>query len=417
MAFYKLTPVSGSYYANHFTPWNISSALTNLATLIDGVTNVGSVTGLWYTAIGIDLGSSKTVTKIINYDWSTTGTGLWGPSFHTANIYKSDNGTTWTFVEQFPTVSRSGGGTGLVGTIEFTLAAPATARYFCRYYSDPLLTSAYVVVGASEIEAYGSTEEVSVTFNSDSYLRAAEIKTFSSDSSIYTPYVRGPGIWDFTAHASGSATGVLLQWHAGLGYPGSTENCKITIQYSIDGVPHQIPNTPPYVVRDLVQQQGTNHALWHPNTDHVNYCYSAWIYYEDSNRWLGPFNPTPTPTPPAAPGSVEPFTNGSMSFSKLGTNTKLSIRQDIVVDIIVWLPEGQNERMPAIEAALQSVAPAHTKLNVMYERYYIAQTTTEQLNAAAFDSDVYDVRNGMMINKKPTIDSSYSGNANILGEL
>jgi len=226
-------------------------------------------------------------------------------------------------------------------------------------------------------------------------------------------------IRNFTAQALGATpgdtSGILLSWQAGSGSIESTENCKITIQYSTDGAPHQEPNTPPYVVRDLVQQQGTNNVLWHSNTSRINYYYSAWIYYEDSNRWFGPFNPTPTPTLPAVSGSVEPFTNGSLSFSKVDKNTKLSTRQDIIVDVLIWLPEGQDERAPSIEAALQSVAPSHTKLNVMYERYYIAQTTTEHFSVAEFDSDVHEVRNGMIINKKPTIDSSYSGNANILG--
>ncbi|KKL58893.1 hypothetical protein LCGC14_2220790 [marine sediment metagenome] len=219
------------------------------------------------------------------------------------------------------------------------------------------------------------------------------------------------GIYNFTAEALGEATGVLLKWDTS----GSIGNCKVTIQYSIDGTPHQVSNTPPYVVRDLVQLQGASNALWHPNTTHVNHYYSAWIYYEDSNRWYGPFNPTPTPTPPAVSGSTEPFVSGSLSFSKLDTNTKLSTRQDIIVDVLVWLPEGQDERAPSIEAALQAVAPAHTKLNVLYERYYIAQTTTAHFSVADFDPVVHEVRNGMIVNKTPTIDSSYGGNANILG--
>ncbi len=221
------------------------------------------------------------------------------------------------------------------------------------------------------------------------------------------------GIHSFTAEMLGDSTGVLLKW--GTGYSGSTGNCKVTIQYSTDGTPHQSPNTPPYVVRDLVQPQGTNNALWHPNTTHVAHYYSAWIYYENVDRWFGPFNPVPTPTLPTVSGSVEPFVSGSLSFSKLGTNTKLSTRQENIVDIIVWLPDGQDEREAPIEEALQSIAPAHTTLNVLYERYYIAQTTTEHFSIADFDSDVHAVRNGMIINKKPTIDSSYSGNANILG--
>lgn len=210
-------------------------------------------------------------------------------------------------------------------------------------------------------------------------------------------------------------TGTLLMWD-NLD-PASTANGKITIQYSTEGVPHLYPNTPPYVVRDLVQPQSAANVLWHANTEHVTHWYSAWVYYEDSDRWFGPFSPdpTPTPAPDISPGLVDPFTLGSLSFSKLGTNTKLATRQDIIVDVLVWLPESQSDREGAIEAALQLVAPAHTKLNVMYERYYIAQTTTDHFNSANIDLDVYKISNGTIINKKPTIDSSYSGRADILG--
>jgi len=225
-----------------------------------------------------------------------------------------------------------------------------------------------------------------------------------------------PGIYNFTALALGNSSGTLLQWATGYAYSGSTGRCKVVIQYSTDGAPHQIPNTPPYVIRDLVQQSGTPNILWHPNIAHVDHCYSAWVYYEDSDQWYGAFNPTPTPTPPATLESVEPFVSGSLTFSKLGTNTKLSTRQDIAVDIIVWLPEGQDTRKSSIEAALKLIAPAHTKLNILYERYYIAQTTTEHFNASQLDINVYKIENGTIVNKVPTIDSSYSGNTDILGE-
>jgi len=256
-----------------------------------------------------------------------------------------------------------------------------------------------------------------------SYIKSNTCKllTYSVDTDIPVLWVcGGAGINNFTAQMLGDATGTLLQWDVGRACPTCSDStagdCKITIQYSTDGTPHQTPNTPPYVVRDLVQPQCIQRALWHPNTSHVNYYYSAWIYYEVTNQWLGPFNPAITPTLPAVLGSIEPFASGSLSFTKLGTNTKLSTRQDIIADIIVWLPESQSEREPSIEAAMQAVAPAHTKLNVMYEQYYIAQTTTEQFSIADYDATVHTIRNGMIVNRKATIDSSYDGLATILGD-
>jgi len=210
--------------------------------------------------------------------------------------------------------------------------------------------------------------------------------------------------------------GTLLSWVAGYGQSGSTSTdmCKVTIQYSTEGFPHNFPNTPPYAARDLQQSQGTRNLLWHPGTNGIKYYYSLFIYYFDSNFWHGAYNPLPTPVTPQS-GLGIPFTEGTLSYSKLETNTKISPLHEVVVNIIVWLPEDFNDRKPVIEAALNAIKPAHVKLNVMYEQYYIATTTSEQFSGSSFDSTVYKVENGTIINKAATIDSSYSGQANILG--
>lgn len=210
--------------------------------------------------------------------------------------------------------------------------------------------------------------------------------------------------------------GTLLAWTAGYGQSGSTsiDMCKVTIQYSVEGFPHNFPNTPPYVIRDLQQPQGTNNVLWHPGTNGVDYYYSLFIYYFDSGFWHGAYNPLPTPVTPQS-GSSAPFAEGTLSYSKLETNTKVSPLHEVVANIIVWLPEDFDDRKSKIEAALNAVKPAHVKLNILYERYYIATTTSEQFNRGSFDSTVYKVENGAIINEVATIDSSYSGQADILG--
>ncbi len=210
--------------------------------------------------------------------------------------------------------------------------------------------------------------------------------------------------------------GTLLSWTAGYGQSGSTSTdmCKVTIQYSTEEFPHNFPNTPPYVTRDLQQLQGTINLLWHPSTNGINYYYSLFIYYFDSEFWHGAYNPLPTPVMPQS-GSGTPFIEGILSYSKLETNTKISPLHEIVVNIIVWLPEDFDDRKSMIEAALNDIKPAHVKLNVMYERYYISTTTSDQFSAGNFSSVTYEVENGTIINKVATIDSSYSGQANISG--
>jgi len=151
----KIVASTGLYYADGSTPWDINSALTEAAGLVDGATETTIVTGLQYTAIGLDLGDNKAVEKLIFYDWDIAGIDL-DNSFDSLSIYSSTDGINWTLVETFNDVERTSGDEGRVGRIEIDLSSPETARYFCRYYNSPLKTSGdLTIVGGSEVEAYG----------------------------------------------------------------------------------------------------------------------------------------------------------------------------------------------------------------------------------------------------------------------
>jgi hypothetical protein len=207
-------------------------------------------------------------------------------------------------------------------------------------------------------------------------------------------------------------SGVVLEWTAGYGASinSGSIDCKVTIQYSTDTIPNNVQNTPPFVVRDLGQKQGTKNILWVPNlTNDQQYWYSLWVYYYDTGMWHGPFTTFATPVS----GSFLSWRTGTLSFTKLGTNTRLSPLQQIVSNIIIWLPNSESSRENVIEQALKNIAPAHVKLNIFYEHYYVACTTTEQFSGSTYDPSVWTIEQGKMVNKLPTIDSSYSGHADI----
>ena len=210
-------------------------------------------------------------------------------------------------------------------------------------------------------------------------------------------------------------SGVILKWDPGAGSATSTTNsiCEVSVQYSENGVANVIPNTPPYVVRDFRQTQLTKATYWHPNLINDNqYIYSLFVHYLDTGAWTGPqvFGPI-TPSAELSP----PFESGSLSFSKLGVNTILTSSKENVVDIVIWLPESQVSRKPLIETIIDEFKPAHTVANILYEPFYIAQTTTEQFQSGSYASGSFNVENGTITNKVPTIDHSFSGTRTILG--
>ena len=109
----------------------------------------------------------------------------------------------------------------------------------------------------------------------------------------------------------------------------------------------------------------------------------------------------------------------TITFSKLGSNTRLydKLEKCFAAIIIIWLPQGQSGRKPAIEKALNDMKPAHVNLNVDYENYYTAQTTTEQLSSgssssfpySSYDHNVFLVEYGAVKSLVPTINASFSG--------
>lgn len=210
--------------------------------------------------------------------------------------------------------------------------------------------------------------------------------------------------------------GVLLRWDAGQGMSGSSVNdlCKVTIQYGNQPMLYDIPNTPPYVVRDLGQHQLSPNFAYHKNlVNGLPYYYALYIYYPDSRLWHGPYKSNPVFVTPATSYGI-PFSSGSLSYSKLGINTRLSPLNDNVVEVLVWLPISLSDRKPSIENALDEVKPAHIQLTVGYEHFYVAHTTTQQFSGSQFDDSVYTISNGTVMNVRPTIDSSFGGSTGIV---
>ena len=210
-------------------------------------------------------------------------------------------------------------------------------------------------------------------------------------------------------------SGVLLQWTAGFGTVTSpaTAKCKVTIQYSNSPFDYSLPNNAPYVVRDLGQLQGQQNQVYHKNLQNsLPYYYSLFIYYEDSGFWHGPFLSTPQWAVPVS-GSQSLFSSGSLSYSKLEVNTRVSPLHDSVISVIVWLPYDQQNREATITQDINSIKPAHSKVHVLFERFYVSHTTSTQFGQMDLDTSVFEIINGTIINKVPTIDASHSGETSI----
>lgn len=211
--------------------------------------------------------------------------------------------------------------------------------------------------------------------------------------------------------------GVLLSWTAGLGESTSTNTdlCWVSIQYAeydlhknlpVFGYPI-VPNTPPYVVRDYIGYQGTANQIFHPNGVRGRaYFYSLFIFY-GGTAWFGPFN---TNNRILETNVRTAWTHGTVSYSKLGTNTRLSPQHRIPkAQVIVWNPYHNADRDESIRTAMNKIKPAHVDLDVLFERYFVAHTTQDQMSACMFDTTIFEAENGVITNISPTIDSSFSG--------
>lgn len=210
-------------------------------------------------------------------------------------------------------------------------------------------------------------------------------------------------------------SGILLSWVAGKGLIDSTANetCKVTIQYSNNGEVHINPNTPPYVVRELEGPQTRQNMVFHRGLfNGVPYYYTLFITYDDTGQSYGPFTLSSTVTPVSGQYL---FHSGSVSYSKLGKNTRVAGGGSVSrTEVIAWLFPGEAERKPSIEAAVKIVSPAHTTVDIIYEPWYVAHTTTTQFQSMVFDPTVYEVKNGVIRNIVGTIDSSYNGTPEVL---
>ena len=354
----KITPVTqGLYRYDGFPPFSpplLQGPMTPDPALDDSnfIDEVGSDSGYSesYEAFGLDLGTPHEVSKFYLWD---DGVIIGVPTSGTIVIFGSLDGSNWTQVGALLTytaVSRIGN--------RYSVIIPTVTNVAYRYwaiYTPDTITVASQELRFTELEAYATT--------------------------------------------SGSTTSDL---------------CKVTIQYSNDPLLYNIPNTPPYAVRDLGQHQLSPNFVYHKNlVDGLPYYYSLFIYYPDSKLWHGPYKSNPVFVTPTVNLGI-PFASGSLSYSKLGINTRVSPLNDNVVEVLVWLPISLSDRQPAVTAALNEIKPAHVVLKVGYEHFYVAHTTTQQFSGSLYAKNVYSIVNGTVTNMRPTIDSSFDGVMGIL---
>ena len=284
------------------------------------------------------------------------------------------------------------------------------------------LPAAYI--GDSGVYAFHTGTIYRITYTYTGTANGFRFQTGGGNQVIGTLIVGVANAFTFTCTANAtslmlvatalSATGTLTDVSIVEVSSTTSDKCKVTIQYSNSPLLYNIPNTPPYVVRDLGQYQFAQNFVYHRNlVDGLPYYYALFIYYEDSKMWYGPYKSAPVFVTPLVSKGI-PFSSGSLSYSKLGINTRISPLQDNVVEVLVWLPISLSDRQPAVEAALNDVRPAHIELKVGYEHFYIAHTTTQQFSGSMCAKNIYEIVNGTMTNTRPTIDSSFDGTTGII---
>ena len=134
-----LTPSAGLIKASDNTPLT-GSVLTERADLIDGNKTVSGMGDWDWHSIGVDLGESKTITKINLYcrcDSAPTTRCWFNADCDSIGIYSSDDNSTWVLEENFDNPSYELGNTFVVS---LTPASPITARYLKAH---PTGTGAY----------------------------------------------------------------------------------------------------------------------------------------------------------------------------------------------------------------------------------------------------------------------------------
>ena len=176
----QITPSAGLKKEPDSTP--LSVTMDNCAALIDGnlYTSIGTL--MWNNySYGIDLGSSQEVEKLTcrAYPGTGTPTSWYSSSYDSMMTYKSDDGSTWTEIEQFdgPAFTHAAAGQ-LAWDLVFTLAQ--TARYFklrCIAASTLAINPGGASLYAAELEAWSSTEALTQIF--DEGVGAEDVSVYS----------------------------------------------------------------------------------------------------------------------------------------------------------------------------------------------------------------------------------------------
>lgn len=174
----KFTPVSGAYLQDDNNPsgstLSLSGSIENA--IIDGnycaTALYFSVSHNW--SLGVDLGSAKEVTEIILYDWNVAAPGIgWYGNADQIQIWKSDDNSNWTLVQDYHPVSRVGADDP--GCVDYkmvcTLSTPAIARYWkMNAAQNGLCAGNGTWLYMAEIDIYGDVPESkqqTITSNAD----------------------------------------------------------------------------------------------------------------------------------------------------------------------------------------------------------------------------------------------------------
>ena len=124
MSFIKLDPNDGLEKRSDSSPLSVTMD-TGISALYDGDKSTG-IGNYWNSqdSFGIDLGLSKNVDKIICYHNLTTKQGWYNDDWGIVAVYKSDDNSSWTFVEEFVQPPTNN------GEFILTLSSTQNARYF-----------------------------------------------------------------------------------------------------------------------------------------------------------------------------------------------------------------------------------------------------------------------------------------------
>jgi len=133
--------ITGLFLEPDSAPYT-STTLNTRPALVDGDKYNNGGTNYWYThyAYGLDFGVSTTISGLAVYGHTAADTPTtWLAGHDSFNVYKSDDNSTWTFVETFdaPPIIHSA---PLEWGFEVVFSTNQTARFFKIIYTDPVTT-------------------------------------------------------------------------------------------------------------------------------------------------------------------------------------------------------------------------------------------------------------------------------------